>query len=47
MFLTDHYSIKEVLTFPFMKDDLSKGPEKLAAEIVGVKPQAEEAIKHK
>jgi hypothetical protein len=23
MFLTDHYSIKEVLTFPFMKEDTS------------------------
>lgn len=47
MFLTDHYSIKEVITFPFMKDDVSKGPEKLAAEITGVEPQAEEGIKHK
>jgi lysyl-tRNA synthetase class 2 len=47
MFLTDHYSIKEVITFPFMKDDLSKEPAKLAAEVVGVEPQAEEAIKHK
>jgi hypothetical protein len=30
-----------------MKDDTSKAPEKLAAEVVGVEPVAEEAIKHK
>jgi lysyl-tRNA synthetase class 2 len=36
MFLTDNYSIREVLTFPFMKQ-LPKN-EKLAAEVVGVKP---------
>jgi lambda repressor-like predicted transcriptional regulator len=34
--LTDNYSISEVLTFPFMKQ-LPKN-EKLAAEVVGVKP---------
>ncbi|KAF2417433.1 putative Lysyl-tRNA synthetase [Tothia fuscella] len=43
----DHYSIKEVLTFPFMKDDTSKAPEKLAAEVAGITPQAEEGIFHK
>jgi lysyl-tRNA synthetase class 2 len=47
MFLTDHYSIKEVLTFPFMKDDTSKPAEKTAAEVVGVEPQPEEGIPHK
>lgn len=47
MFLTDNYSIKEVLTFPFMKDDTSAKPEKTAAEITGVQPQAEEGIFHK
>jgi hypothetical protein len=30
-----------------MKDDTSKGPEKLAAEVADVKPMPEEAIKHK
>jgi lysyl-tRNA synthetase class 2 len=43
MFLTDNYSIKEVLTFPFMKDD--KQEKKTAAEVVGIQPQAEEGIR--
>jgi len=47
MFLTNHYSIKEVLTFPFMKDDTSKSVEKTAAEVADIEPQPEEAIKHK
>jgi len=47
MFLADHYSIKEVITFPFMKDDTSKAPEKTAAEVAGVQPQPEEGIPHK
>ena len=41
MFLTDNYSIKEVLAFPFMREEQEKGPpekQKLAAEIVGVEP---------
>lgn len=47
MFLTDNYSIKEVLTFPFMKDDkTAAGKEKgLAAEVVGIEPVAEEGIR--
>ncbi|KAJ8114649.1 hypothetical protein OPT61_g3529 [Boeremia exigua] len=45
MFLTDNYSIKEVLTFPFMKD--AEEPKKTAAEVVGVTPKAEEGIFHK
>ncbi|KAG9238923.1 putative Lysyl-tRNA synthetase, cytoplasmic [Amylocarpus encephaloides] len=47
MFLTDNYSIKEVLAFPFMKEDTSKKTEKLAAEEVGIQPQPEEGIPHK
>ncbi|KAH7410590.1 putative Lysyl-tRNA synthetase, cytoplasmic [Cadophora sp. MPI-SDFR-AT-0126] len=47
MFLTDNYSIKEVLAFPFMKEDVSAKKEKLAAEEVGVQPVAEEGIPHK
>ncbi|CAG8953581.1 hypothetical protein HYFRA_00010040, partial [Hymenoscyphus fraxineus] len=43
MFLTDNYSIKEVLAFPFMKEDTHKKPV-LAAEEVGIQPQAEEGI---
>ena len=42
MFLTDNYSIKEVLTFPFMKD--IEEPKKTAAEVVDIEPKAEEGI---
>ena len=42
MFLTDNYSIKEVLTFPFMKD--IEENKKTAAEIVEIEPKAEEGI---
>ncbi|KAF2151895.1 putative Lysyl-tRNA synthetase, cytoplasmic [Myriangium duriaei CBS 260.36] len=45
MFLTNHYSIKEVLTFPFMKDDKHEKPK--AAEVVGIEPVPEEGIPHK
>jgi len=45
MFLTDHYSIKEVLTFPFMKDDKTAHPK--TAEVAGVEPVPEEGIGHK
>ncbi|KAL8797764.1 MAG: hypothetical protein Q9195_000116 [Heterodermia aff. obscurata] len=42
MFLTNHYSIKEVLAFPFMKDEVGQGREKkLAAEVADIKPVAE------
>lgn len=48
MFLTDNYSIKEVLAFPFMKDEqLKVDGEKLAAEEVGVPPERVEGIGHK
>lgn len=48
MFLTDHYSIKEVLAFSFMKEEINQGKEKkTAAEVVGVQPQVEEGIAHK
>lgn len=42
MFLADHYSIKEVLTFPFMKD--IEETKKTAAEVVDIAPKAEEGI---
>ena len=50
MFLTDNYTIKEVLAFPFMKDDKqnsgSQGKEKeFAAQIAGVAPLPEEGIR--
>ncbi|OGM50453.1 lysine--tRNA ligase KRS1 [Aspergillus bombycis] len=47
MFLTDNYSIKEVLAFPFMKEDKSAAETKTAAEVVGIEPQPEEGIPHK
>ncbi|KAH8684387.1 putative Lysyl-tRNA synthetase, cytoplasmic [Tricladium varicosporioides] len=47
MFLTDNYSIKEVLAFPFMKEDKDKRVEKLAAEEVGIQAQSVEGIPHK
>ncbi|RAL16384.1 lysine--tRNA ligase KRS1 [Aspergillus homomorphus CBS 101889] len=47
MFLTDNYSIKEVLAFPFMKDDKTASETKTAAEVVGIEPQPEEGIPHK
>ncbi|KAI4284734.1 MAG: hypothetical protein L6R38_001190 [Xanthoria sp. 2 TBL-2021] len=46
MFLTDNYSIKEVLTFPFMKEEQHSGKDKkTAAEVVGIKPEVEEGIR--
>jgi lysyl-tRNA synthetase class 2 len=45
MFLTDNNSIKEVLTFPFMKDVAEEKKPVPAAEVVGVEPKAEEGIR--
>jgi lysyl-tRNA synthetase, class II len=46
MFLTDNYSIKEVLAFPMMKEDVTAGKkEKLAAEEVVIKPLPKEGIR--
>ncbi|KAF8453536.1 lysyl-tRNA synthetase [Terfezia claveryi] len=50
MFLTNHYSIKEVLAFPFMKEEKSEEPKKLAAEVVGIEPMPVEStgeLQHK
>ena len=45
MFLTNNYSIKEVLAFPFMKEEIGQGKEKkTAAEITNVTPMKEEGI---
>lgn len=46
MFLTDNYSIRECLAFPFLKDAKDEQKEKkTAAEIVGVPPVAAENIR--
>ena len=45
MFLTNNYSIKEVLAFPFMKEDKTAGKHELAAEVAGVEPLPEEGIR--
>ncbi|WYZ37847.1 hypothetical protein EsH8_II_001353 [Colletotrichum jinshuiense] len=47
MFLTDSYSIREVLAFPFMKEEKQAEKKASAAEVVGVKPVPEEGIAHK
>ncbi|CZS80472.1 unnamed protein product [Fusarium graminearum] len=44
MFLTDNYTIREVLTFPFMKDDKLEQKKQLAAEVAGIEPMPEEGI---
>lgn len=44
MFLTDHYSIKEVLAFPFMKD-VVEDKKPTAAEVVDITPKPEEGIR--
>jgi lysyl-tRNA synthetase class 2 len=43
MFLTDNYSIKEALTFPFMKDD-NNAPKPKAAEVTDVTPMPVEGV---
>lgn len=48
MFLTDNYGIREVLAFPFMKEDkVPQKDTKLAAEEVGIEPVPVEGIAHK
>ncbi len=44
MFLTDNYSIREVLAFPFMKEKQGANKGKLAAELAGVQPLPEDGI---
>ena len=44
MFLTDNYSIREVLTFPFMRPEQHVKREKLAAEEVGIDPMPVEDV---
>lgn len=44
MFLTDNHSIKEVLAFPFMKEDKSADKPVLAAELENIQPQPTEDV---
>ncbi|GAB1732085.1 hypothetical protein NU195Hw_g8938t1 [Hortaea werneckii] len=46
MFLTNNYSIKEVLTFPFMKDEVQAPRKVTAAEEVGVEPAPVQEVGH-
>ncbi|KAL1840328.1 hypothetical protein VTJ49DRAFT_581 [Mycothermus thermophilus] len=43
MFITNNYSIREVLAFPFLREE-KQHKEKFAAEIVDVQPLPEEGI---
>ncbi|KAK3998322.1 hypothetical protein QBC44DRAFT_228194 [Cladorrhinum sp. PSN332] len=45
MFLTNNYSIREVLAFPFLREEKTAHKEKFAAEIVNVQPLPEEGIR--
>ncbi|KAF1823625.1 lysyl-tRNA synthetase [Dissoconium aciculare CBS 342.82] len=45
MFLANHYSIKEVLTFPMMKPDANAAEHPKAAEVTGVEPLQAEGIR--
>ena len=43
-FITDNYSIREVLPFPFLREEKNT-KEKFAAELVDVQPLPEEGIR--
>lgn len=45
MFVTDNYSIREVLAFPFMKDEKPYPDKKFAAEVADVPPLPVEGIR--
>lgn len=47
MFITNNYAIREVISFPMLKDEAPRPTEKLAAEEVNVQPKPEEGIAHK
>jgi len=44
-FITNNYSIREVLAFPFLREDKQGHKEKFAAEVVDVQPLPEEGIR--
>lgn len=45
MFLTDNYTIREVLAFPFMKEDKNAKEKETAAEVVGIEPTPVEDLR--
>jgi lysyl-tRNA synthetase class 2 len=45
MFITNNYSIREVLAFPFLREEKQGTKEKFAAELVNVQPLPEEGIR--
>lgn len=47
MFITNNYAIREVISFPMLKEDKAGSSEKFAAEEVDVPPMPEEGIAHK
>ncbi|KJR81195.1 lysyl-tRNA synthetase, class II [Sporothrix schenckii 1099-18] len=47
MFMTNNYAIREVISFPMLKEDKVVSTEKFAAEEVNVHPMPEEGIAHK
>jgi lysyl-tRNA synthetase, class II len=47
MFMTNNYAIREVISFPMLKEDKVVSTEKFAAEEVNVLPMPEEGIGHK
>ncbi len=44
-FITNNYAIREVLAFPFLREDKQAPKEKFAAEVVDVQPLPEEGIR--
>ncbi|PKS11478.1 hypothetical protein jhhlp_003242 [Lomentospora prolificans] len=45
MFLTNNYSIREVIAFPFMKEEQKRDDKKLAAEVAGIEPVPVEEVR--
>lgn len=44
-FITNNYSIREVLPFPFLREEKHGHKEKFAAELADVQPLPEEGIR--
>jgi len=44
-FITNNYSIREVLAFPFLREEKQGHKEKFAAEVVDIQPLPEEGIR--